>query len=129
MMWISFGLWAGYSLSSANTSLPTYQTSSNTSLMPFATSYRVISKMTLVASGLFITRRSIILQNISWVISLGLISMNLRWRASISMRTSGALVNSGIISFICSRKSASRCALYSGGLVQNLSSCRGLNWS
>lgn len=78
MILINFGLCVGYNLSKANTNLPTYQTYSKTLLIPLAINSLVISRITLVASGLFIASRSIILQNISWLISLGLISMKRR---------------------------------------------------
>ena len=128
-MFISLGLWAGYSRYRANTNLPTYHTSSKTLFIPFEISSLVIYKMTLVASGLFMTSKSIILQNISWVISWAFISMNLRWRARISIRTGGEFVTYGIISLILIKKSWLRWLRYSRGLVQNLNSWSGLYWS
>lgn len=97
MMLMSFGLFVGYSLSKAKMSLPTYQTSSNTLLIPFDMSYLVISKITRVASGLFMARRSIILLNISLVINFAFISIYLRCKANISIRTGGVLLTSAII--------------------------------
>lgn len=126
MIPISLGLCAGYNLSKAKTNLPTYHTSSNTLLNPREINSRVISKMTLVASGLFIASRSMILQNISCVKDWGHNSMNLRCRARISTKMGGEFVTSGRSSFNLTRNYGFSSALNSVCFVLNLSSCNGL---
>ena len=121
---ISFGLFNGSNLSSANSSLPTYQTSSNILFIPFDVSSRVISIIIFVISGLFITNKSNIGLNMSSVTNWASISINLKCRARISISKGGLVVAYGKIEFILSKNSGFRLFLNSVGLVRRRRTCK-----